>query len=206
LELSEFEISYHPRVALKSQILADFIVEYSGQEHNLEEQWVLYVNSAYSQQGSGAGVAVISPQDDVLNYALHLMFPVINNVAEYEAMIVGLKLVKELGAREVRLYSDSQLAVRQINEEIRVLDDNLLKYKDQLSRLKEHFSRIEILHISHGQNSQADALSKLAASGNLDKDCPIIVMEISRPSIEVLVFEILHVEEVSTRFTPIWDV
>jgi ribonuclease HI len=63
------------------------------------------------------------------------MFLVTNNVAEYEAMIVGLKLVKELGAREVRLYSDSQLVVRQINEEIR--DESLLKYKDQLSRLKE---------------------------------------------------------------------
>jgi ribonuclease HI len=68
-------------------------------------------------------------------------------------MIVGLKLVKELGVREIRLYSDSLLAIRQINEEIRVLDDNLLKYKDQLSRLKEHFNKIEILHIPDGRNS-----------------------------------------------------
>jgi ribonuclease HI len=43
----------------------------------------------------------------MLNYALHLMFHVTSNVVEYETMIVGLKLVKELGAREVRLYSDS---------------------------------------------------------------------------------------------------
>jgi ribonuclease HI len=68
-------------------------------------------------------------------------------------MIVGLKLVKELGVREIRLYSDSLLAIRQINEEIRVLDDNLLKYKDQLSRLKEYFNKIEILHIPDGRNS-----------------------------------------------------
>jgi ribonuclease HI len=67
----------------------------------------LYIDGASSQQGSGAGLAVISPQGDVLNYALHLMFPMTNNIVEYEAMIVGLKLVKELGAREVRLYSDS---------------------------------------------------------------------------------------------------
>jgi sortase (surface protein transpeptidase) len=90
------------------------------------------------------------------------------------------------------------LAVRQINEEIRVLDDNLLKYKDQLSRLKEHFNKIEILNIPHGRNSQAYALSKLAASGNLDKDSLIIVMEIPRMSIDVPIFEILPVEEVST--------
>jgi hypothetical protein len=81
----------------------------------------------------------------------------------------------------------------------------LLKYKDRLSRLKEHFSRIKILHIPRGRNSQADALSKLAALGNLDKDRPIIVMEIPRLSIEESVFEILPVEEVSTWFTPIWE-
>jgi hypothetical protein len=81
----------------------------------------------------------------------------------------------------------------------------LLKYKDQLSRLKEHFNKIEILHIPRGRNSQADALSKLAASENLDKDRPIIVMEIARPSIEVPIFEILPVEEVSTWFTLIWE-
>jgi ribonuclease HI len=92
--------------------LADFIAEYFGQEQNLEDQWVLYVDGASSQQRSGARVAVISPQGDVLNYALHLIFPMTNNIVEYEAMIVGLKLVKELGAREVRLYSDSQLAVQ----------------------------------------------------------------------------------------------
>jgi hypothetical protein len=61
--------------------LADFIAEYSGQEQNPGEERVLYVDGASSHQGSGAGVAVISPQGDVLNYALHLMFPVMNNVA-----------------------------------------------------------------------------------------------------------------------------
>jgi ribonuclease HI len=161
---------------------------------------------ASSQQGSGAGVAVINPQGDLLNYALHLMFHVTNNVTEYEAMIVGLKLVKELGAREVRLYSDSQLAVRQINEEIRVIDDNLLKYKDQLSRIKEYFDKVDILHIPRGLNSQADALSKLAASGNLDKDWLIIIMEIPKLSIDVSILEVFPVkEEVPTWFTPIWE-
>jgi Reverse transcriptase-like len=133
------------------------------------------------------------------------MFPVTNNVAEYEAMIVGLKLVKELGAREVRLYSDSQLVVRQINEEIRVLDESLLKYKDQLSRLKEQFNNVNISHIPRGRNNQADALSKLVASRNLDNEHLIIVMEIPKPSIEILIFEIFPVKEISTWFTPIWE-
>jgi hypothetical protein len=61
LELSEFDISYHTRTTLKSQILADFIIEYSGPEHNQEGEWILYIDGVSSQQGSGAGVAVISP-------------------------------------------------------------------------------------------------------------------------------------------------
>jgi Reverse transcriptase-like len=110
---------------------------------------------------------------------------------------------QRIGSLRVLLYSDSQ--VRQINEEIRVLDDNLLKYKDQLSRLKEHFDKVDILHIPRGRNSQAYALSKLVVSGNLDKDRPIIVMEIPKPSIDVPILEVFPVEEVSTWFTPIWE-
>jgi ribonuclease HI len=86
---------------LKSQILTDFIPEYSGPERSKEGEWVIYVDGASSQQGSGAGIAMTNSQGDVLNYALHLMFYIINNVAEYEVMIVGLKLVKELEVREV---------------------------------------------------------------------------------------------------------
>jgi hypothetical protein len=74
-----------------------------------------------------------------------------------------------------------------------------------LSRLKEHFDNVNISHIPRGRNSQADALSKLAASGNLDKERPIIVMEIPKPSIEIPIFEIFPVEEISAWFTPIWE-
>jgi Reverse transcriptase-like len=98
------------------------------------------------------------------------------------------------------------LTVRQINEKIRVIDDNLLKYKDHLSRIKEHFDKVDIFHIPRGRNSQADALSKLAASGNLDKDLPIIVMEVPKPSIDLPLLEVFPAEEeVSTWFTPIWE-
>jgi RNase H len=111
LELSKFDISFHPRTALKSQILTDFIADYSGLKRSKEDEWALYVDEASSQQGSRAGIVMTSLQGDMLNYTLHLMYYVTNNIAEYEAMIVSLKLVKELIAREVWLYSDSQLTV-----------------------------------------------------------------------------------------------
>jgi hypothetical protein len=64
---------------------------------------------------------------------------------------------------------------------------------------------VDILHIPRGQNSQAYVLSKLVASGNLDKDRPIIIMKIPKPSIDVPILVVFLVEEVSTWFTPIWE-
>ena len=75
-------------------------------------RWKLYVDGASSSQGAGAGVSLRGPQGEMLNYALHFQFPVTNNTAEYEALIAGLRLAREVGAREVHLRSDSELAVR----------------------------------------------------------------------------------------------
>jgi hypothetical protein len=61
LELSEFVIFFHPRTILKSQILADFIAEYSDPDRSKEDEWVLYVDEAFSQQGLGECVAMTNP-------------------------------------------------------------------------------------------------------------------------------------------------
>jgi Mg2+ and Co2+ transporter CorA len=87
------------------------------------------------------------------------------------------------------------LVVWQINKEIRVIDDNLLKYNDHLSRIKEYFDKVDILHIPRSRNSQADALSKLAASRNFDKDRPIIVMKVPKLSIDVPLLEVFPIKE-----------
>lgn len=108
----------------------DFIAEYSGMPAELGGRWKLYVDGASSLQGAGAGVSLLGPQGEMLNYALHFQFPVINNTVEYEALIAGLRLAKEFGAREVHLHSDSELAVRQLNEECRTIDEKLCKYRD----------------------------------------------------------------------------
>jgi RNase H-like domain found in reverse transcriptase/Reverse transcriptase-like len=111
LELSEFDIIFHPRTAIRSQVLADFIAKYSGPPAQGDERWELYVDGASSMNGAGAGVALRGPKGEVLHYALHLIFPVMNNTAEYESIIAGLRIVKEVGARKVNLFSDSQLTV-----------------------------------------------------------------------------------------------
>ena len=61
--------------------------------------------------GAGAGLILVNPDGIITEYALCFEFPTINNGAEYEALIVGLKITKELEVDRLQVYSDSQLVV-----------------------------------------------------------------------------------------------
>ena len=62
--------------------------------------------------GLGVGVVLTSPKGDKLKYALQIHFAASNNVTEYEALIHGLRLDKELGIRRILCYGDSDLVVQ----------------------------------------------------------------------------------------------
>ena len=57
-----------------------------------------------------------SPEGHKIHYALHFGFQASNNKTEYEALIAELKLAKELKVNNLKVYSDSQLEVNQVNE------------------------------------------------------------------------------------------
>ena len=77
------------------------------------------MDGASNENGSGAGVAMISPTGLRLQAALRFDFSTSNNEAEYEALIAGLRLAKAVGAKRVEVYSDSQLVVNQVSGEYR---------------------------------------------------------------------------------------
>ena len=109
-----------------------------------------------------------------------------------------------MGAREVCLKSDSQLAVKQIEEEIRVRDDKLIPYRNKFCALRKMFDKVTVIHVPRSQNSQADALSKLGAIGNLDKERPVIIKELPVSSLEIEP-PILTIETSGdTWYSPIW--
>ncbi|XP_072072043.1 uncharacterized protein [Arachis hypogaea] len=94
IELSEFDIQFQPRSALKAQILANFISELTSAEHN--KYWELHVDGASSRGGSGAGVILKEGENVVAEQSLQFHFSASNNQAEYEALIAGLKLALNL--------------------------------------------------------------------------------------------------------------
>ncbi|XP_027103143.2 uncharacterized protein [Coffea arabica] len=87
------------------------VTEATGQA---DPTWTLYVDGASSKEGCGAGLLLISPTGEELPYALWFKFRAFNNESEYEALIAGMEMARKLGARSIKVYSDSQLIVNQI--------------------------------------------------------------------------------------------
>jgi hypothetical protein len=103
VELGEFDLEFCPRQAIKSQILADFISEWTETQQpplaEKPEHWKMYFNSSLNLEGAGAGMLFISPQGDHLKYVLHIHYKASNNSAEYEALIHGLCIDVSLGIK-----------------------------------------------------------------------------------------------------------
>ena len=81
-----------------------------------------------------------------------------NNVAEYRALLLGIALAAELGARELDLVGDSELIVRQVKGEYRVKNADLQPLHEQVRRALRPFERWSIRHVRREHNADADAL------------------------------------------------
>ena len=116
IEMSEFDIDYRPRTAIKAQALADFIAEFTHpwkeeEESAQDEAWTVNIDGSSTKEMSGAEVVLISPEKDKFEYAIQLRFCATNNEAEYEALLARLKLSKSIGIKNLTVKSDSQLIV-----------------------------------------------------------------------------------------------
>ncbi|KAK1612950.1 hypothetical protein QYE76_036623 [Lolium multiflorum] len=116
IELSAFDINYKARTAIKSQILADFVADWTeAPDINLElepETWVMHFDGSNQHQGSGAGVTLKSPTGEELQYVLQIHFEATNNMAEYEALLHGLRIAKEIGIKHIICCGDSDLVAQ----------------------------------------------------------------------------------------------
>lgn len=103
MELAEYDINYKSRTSIKAQALADFLAEGISVEEDLPpaQGWVLYVDGSSSKEGSGAGLLIVNPNGEEMEYALRFDFEATNNEAEYEALIAGLSLARKLGAQQI---------------------------------------------------------------------------------------------------------
>ncbi|XP_020245348.1 uncharacterized protein LOC109823478 [Asparagus officinalis] len=134
-----------------------------------EQVWQLYFDgaartSSTSQVIARVGVVFISPQNHILPRAISLTEPCSNNVAEYNALLVGLDIAKQLWVKHLEAYGDSQLIVNQMKGEYEVRNENLIHYHTAAIALADSFEGFYIDHIPRLKNTYADALASLAAT------------------------------------------
>jgi ribonuclease HI len=111
---------------------------------------------------SGAGVLVVAEDGGVLARVARFLGHMTNNMAEYTALLIGLKEAQKLGAEEVIVKSDSELLVRQLNGRYRVKNEALRILFDSATDLLRSFKRWKIIHVPREQNREADRLANEA--------------------------------------------
>ena len=115
IELSSYAPQYERRDAIKSQALADFLVDWAEMQYEPQlpdpNYWRMHFDGSKLSNGSGAGVVLTSPKRDQLKYVLQIHFAASNNVDEYEALVHGLKVAKEIGICRIECFGDSDLVV-----------------------------------------------------------------------------------------------
>lgn len=124
----------------------------------------MYTDGASNERCFDAGVVLVIPNDHLICYAPRLNFPGKNNEAEFESLIVGLKIAKELKVKTLHIFCDSQPVVYQARKEFHAKGARLASYLNRVIELLSDTEYYTITHISKEKNTLADSLAKLASS------------------------------------------
>ena len=197
VHLGSLGVEYKPRTAIKGQVLAEFLAEFQYDPSNptlfvptetqlgLETgKWELFVDGASNSRGSGAGIVLVSPEGLILEQAVRLKFSASNNEAEYEALLIGLRTAKKLGANHLQIYCDSQLVANQISGEYQAKDDRMLAYVTVARTLLSEFESTQVAQIGREHNSHADVLAKLATALETDVQRTVCIEILDQPSFQ----------------------
>ncbi|XP_038678367.1 uncharacterized protein LOC119979809 [Tripterygium wilfordii] len=176
VELSEHDISYQPRTTIKSQVLTDFVANFAPSEQlkadkellymieQAPKAWTLYVDGSSNVRGSSMGIVLISLEGSVIQKVIRCGFHTTNNKAEYEDLVIGMMLAKELGVTNLKVHSDSQLIVNQSLGSYQAKNPTMICYLELVKELQLAFIEFFITQIPRAENSYADALANLGSS------------------------------------------
>ncbi|XP_040963917.1 uncharacterized protein [Gossypium hirsutum] len=156
--LSEFDIVYLSQKAIKGSAIADFLASRALEDYepldfyflnedlmyvaNAEEDpqenhsWRLNFDGASNALGNGIGAILVSPNGDYHPFTSKLDFDSTNNMAEYEACIMGIRATIERKIKTLEVYGDSTLVIYQLRGEWETRDPKLIHYRRLLEDMK----------------------------------------------------------------------
>ncbi|XP_013704302.1 uncharacterized protein LOC106408015 [Brassica napus] len=218
VELGEYDVIFLPATAIKSQVLADFVAEFSPAllpaleqdvrlrgETKKEGEWILHVDGSSNVRGAGVGIMLTSPTGNTASRAVRCNFKVTNNESEYEALIAGLTLAHQMGAENIQVFGDSQLIINLVQGEYQAKDDSMIQYLTVAQRLIKKFKSCKLTQIPREQNSQADTLANLGSTleTNSQMSIPLLVLQWPGTLEEPPSEEVSAVEEGETWMNPL---
>ncbi|RVW53449.1 Transposon Ty3-I Gag-Pol polyprotein [Vitis vinifera] len=202
--LTEFDIHYVTQKSIRGSIVADHLASLPVSDARAIDDdfpdedvaavtslsgWRMYFDGAANHSGYGIGVLLISPHGDHIPRSVRLAFsdrhPATNNIVEYEACILGLETALELGIRQMEVFGDSNLVLRQIQGEWKTRDVKLKPYHAYLELLVGRFDDLRYTHLPRAQNQFADALATLASMIDIPVDAtvrPLLIESRSAPA------------------------
>ena len=164
------QLTEHPMEGPNQNSEVDFpyenIMRVEGESEEKQSRipkWKLYFDGAANVFGCGIGAVLVSSKGNHFPVAARLTFPYTNNVAEYEAYILGVKMALEMSIRELEVYGDSSLIILQTLGEYKTRDSKLVPYHRHLTEMTEAFEAISFTYIPRSENQFADALATLAS-------------------------------------------
>ncbi|KAF8095065.1 hypothetical protein N665_0342s0016 [Sinapis alba] len=187
IELTEYDISYKSRPAIKAQVLANFIIEIppdQAADLNIPvKSWILHVDRASSNKGSGIGVHLQSPTGEFIEQSFQLGFAASNNEAEYEELIAGLRLAKVVGAKRLQAFCDSQLVASQYSGDYEAKNERMNDYLGVIIKLTSEFDHFQLVKVPRKDNCFTDALAALGSNKREQVRRTILIHTVENPSI-----------------------
>ena len=160
--LTEYEIIYTPQKTIKGQALVEFLADHhilatweiSDDLPNEEifyvdvlPSWMMFFDGSALYDGTSAGVVSVLPQRQILLYSFVLSERCSNNIAKYQALIIGLQMVIKMKVTSLEICGDSKLVINQLLTLYKVKMDDLVPYFQYATQLMEKFKRISLVHI-----------------------------------------------------------
>ena len=148
---------------VKKDDLAISEKEIAGTSSIKKEADLIVVNVDGASKGnpgeSGIGVAIFDKDSNLINEACDYLGVATNNIAEYKALILGIKLSTKYNAKRVLFKADSELMVKQIKGEYRVKNAQLKLLFTEAQSLLKKLPNWKIIHVRREENKEADLLA-----------------------------------------------
>nr|XP_012466222.1 unnamed protein product [Gossypium raimondii] len=183
--LSKFDIVYVSQKAVKGSAIADFLASRALEDYEplnfdfpnedlmyvaateensqMNHVWKLNLDGASNVVGNGIGAVLVSPSGDHYPIASKLDFDCTNNIAEYEACIMGIRVAIERKIKVLKVYGDSALVIYQLKGEWETRDPKLISYRKMVLELIDEFDDITFCYLPRDENQMVDVLATLAS-------------------------------------------